>query len=656
MQVDTYQPVTVFSLFTFTFLFYIVMLALGGFMLWAFTHFENRIQRFDLLEKLVLSVAISSALIPLMVFVLTPFSGFNNLTTICIMLCILALAGFIALKNKHKMKAYIIELKTIPPIIVITLAVSFGIRLLPTLGLYVYPGNDAKFHTLYAYLIIKNRGYPVTFAPFYPVAVTYNLGLHAIAVFFFYLLPFPIEQILMLLTNTYNFLFPVSMYSLGSKLFDDKRIAANMCFLSGVVVHVPMVFFNWGGNSYIFGFFLIPVFISVAIQMIKENKFSMVLSILLVILTVGLLYAHYLPFFIAICGLVSVNFLQFLRKNVKSFMNALLSVFFGLLISLPRILLSISATEGRESFLIETMYKWWAKTQIFDYSYFTSFSGLEKVFVRLIIKDFGGSIPLIAFIGLLFYLSRFNRTNSKSNSIVSIFVWSAILFLITANGPIGLYFLEFPYWYIFDPTYIRPGLTLPLVSMAGYGFTNLSGWAGSLGDLKYFKKLTAKQVFQKVFFVFILVSITIESLLLFNYMVGNYEDSAVTTADYKAIIWIQNNTDENATFFVTSADAGEWIVAIAHRRTYSMAKSNGDNLVSEEYVTKVNQMKQEVCENPNSEEAFSLLKHFGIDYIYIGKKAIYDSQRLDPNLFLGSRNYEPVYSDGDIWIFKIIYN
>ncbi len=655
MQVDIYQPVTVFSLFTFSLLFYVVMIAMGGLVLWFFSHFESRIQRFDLIEKMVLCVAISSTFIPLMVFVLTPFSGFNYLTTICIMLFILAIAGFIALKNKHKLKEYIVELRSIPPIIVITLAVSFGIRLFPTLGLYVYPGNDAKFHTLYAYLIIRNRGYPVTFAPFYPVAVTYNLGLHAVAVFFFYLLPFPIEQILMLLTNTYNFLFPISMYSLGSKLFDDKRIAANMCFLSGVVTHVPMIFFNWGGNSYIFGFFLIPLFISVAVQMIKENKFSLVLSILLVILTVGLIYAHYLPFFIAICGLVSVNFSHFFKRNVKSFLNALLSVFFGLLISFPRILLSISATEGRESFFIETMIKWWAKTQIFDLRYFTSLSGLEKVFVRLVIKDFGGSIPLIAFIGLLFFLSRFNRTNSKNNSIISIFVWSAILFLITANGPIGLYFLEFPYWYIFDPTYIRPGLTLPLVSMAGFGFTNLSNWAGSIGDLKYFKKLTPTQIFQKVFFVFILIAVTIESLLLFNYMVGNYEDSAVTTADYQAFIWIQNNTDENATFFVTSADAGEWIVAIAHRRTYSMAKSNGDNLVSEEYVTKVNQLKQRLKENPESEETFSLLKYFSIDYIYIGKKAIYDFQRLDPNLFLGSRNYEPVYSDGDIWIFKIIY-
>jgi uncharacterized membrane protein len=60
-------------------------------------------------------------------------------------------------------------------------------------------------------------------------------------------------------------------------------------------------------------------------------------------------------------------------------------------------------------------------------------------------------------------------------------------------------------------------------------------------------------------------------------------------------------------------------------------------------------------QNPNSKEALSLLEHFDIDYVYIGKRAIYDRQSLNATPFLGSGSYISVYSDGDVWIFKIVY-
>ncbi|MCK5587688.1 MAG: hypothetical protein KAI34_03070 [Candidatus Lokiarchaeota archaeon] len=655
MQTASYPPVTILSLTLFTFLFYTVMFALGGLILWAFTRFENQMQQFDLLEKLALSVALGSALIPLIVFVLTPISGFTNVITIIITVCALVFIGIIALKNKEQLKPFFIELKSIHPIIVITLAISFGIRLFPTLGLYVYPGDDAKFHTFYVYLIVNNKGYPNSFFPFYSASLAYNLGLHALAAFFFYISPFPIEQTILLLTNTYSFLSPVSMYALGKKLFDNKEIAARICFLSGLVAHTPMYFFNWGGNSFILAFFLVPIAVSIAIQIVKEIKVSVVLSALLVIILVGILYVNYLSFFIAICGLIAVNILPVLRKNIKPLFNALLCVFFSMLIVLPRILLSISSTQERESFLVDKLPSWWAKTQIFTYSNFTSYSGLENVFERFVIKDFGGSILLLAFVGILFYLVTNRKRNPSNNPIISTVVWGALLLLIAANGPTGFYFIEFPFWYIFLPRYFRAALILPLLCIGGYGLTKLSNWAGSIVDFKSLNTLTAKQTFQKIIYALILVSIAIESLLLFNYMVGNYAHSAVTKADYEAFMWIQNNTDKNATFFVSRADAGEWIPAIANRRTYPMARSFGDFIFSEEDENKLTRLEELMYSNPNSEEALSLLISFDVDYVYIGKKAIYDRQVIPPTLFLESRNYISVYSDGDVWIFQVIY-
>jgi len=626
MQTGFYPPVTILSLMLFTLTFFVVMLALGGLILWMISRIENQMQRFDLLEKLALSVALSSALIPLIVFMLTPMAGFTNFTTIIVTVCSLVSMGIITFKNKEKLNVIISELKAIHPLIIITLAISFGIRLFPTLGLYVYPGDDPKFHTLYVYLIIRNKGYPTTFLPFYSDAVGYSLGLHALAAFFCYLLPYSPEQIVMLLTNIYNFLSPVSMYSLGKKLFDDKRIAVNMCFLSGVVVHTPMYFFNWGGNSFILAMFLAPIAVSIAIQMIKENKFSIVLSASLIMITVGLLYVNYLLSFVTVCGIFAVNILPMLRKNLRPFLNSLLCVFIGVLVVLPRILLTVSSTQQRESVLVGKLPSLWARTQMFQYSNFTSYSGLEKVFVQLVIKEYGGSILLIAFIGLIFYLVMNNGTNTKSHSVISVLIWSVILFLINVNGPAGFYFIDFPFWYVFIPRYIRAAI------------------------------ITTKQAFQKLVFLFIVVSITIESVLLFNYMVGKYADSPVTTADYKAFQWIQSNTDENATFFVTRADAGQWITPIAQRRTYPLFVSHGDFIYSQEDLDKLNQLEDLMYQNPNSEEALSLLEHFEIDYIYIGKRAIYDRQSLNPNLFLVSKSYVSVYSDGNVWIFKVIYS
>ena len=181
-------------------------------------------------------------------------------------------------------------------------------------------------------------------------------------------------------------------------------------------------------------------------------------------------------------------------------------------------------------------------------------------------------------------------------------------------------------------------------------------WAGFLGDLKSLNNLAAKQVFQKMVYTLILALITIEVLFLFNYMVGNRaQSSAVTSADYKAFIWIRNNTDENATFFVSIADAGQWITPIAQRRTYPMFTSYGDFIYSEEEFNKLNNLGWHMVKDPTSEEALFLLKSFEIDYVYIGKKTIYDRQSLNSSRFLGGRNYVPVYSDGNVWIFRIIY-
>jgi len=368
MQTGFYLPVTIFSLTLFTLTFFIVMLAFGGLILWMISRIENQMQHFDLLEKLALSIALSSALIPLIVFVLTPMAGFTNVTTVILTICVLVSVGIIAFKNKEKINLIISELKAIHPLIIITLAISFGIRLFPTLGLYVYPGDDAKFHTFYVYLIVNNKGYPTSFSPFYSSSLAYNLGLHALAAFFFYISPFPIEQTVLLLTNTYSFLSPVSMYVLGKKLFDNKEIAANICFISGLVAHTPMYFFNWGGNSFILAFFLVPIAVSITIQMVKENKFSVLLSVILIMILVGILYVNYLSFFIAICGLIAVNIMPVLRKSIKPLLTALLCVFFSLLIVLPRIVLSISSTRERESFLVDKLPSWWAKTQIFTYS------------------------------------------------------------------------------------------------------------------------------------------------------------------------------------------------------------------------------------------------------------------------------------------------
>ncbi len=654
MQTGFYLPVTIFSLTLFTLTFFIVMLAFGGLILWMISRIENQMQHFDLLEKLALSIALSSALIPLIVFVLTPMAGFTNVTTVILTICVLVSVGIIAFKNKEKINLIISELKAIHPLIIITLAISFGIRLFPTLGLYVYPGDDAKFHTFYVYLIVNNKGYPTSFSPFYSSSLAYNLGLHALAAFFFYISPFPIEQTVLLLTNTYSFLSPVSMYVLGKKLFDNKEIAANICFISGLVAHTPMYFFNWGGNSFILAFFLVPIAVSITIQMVKENKFSVLLSVILIMILVGILYVNYLSFFIAICGLIAVNIMPVLRKSIKPLLTALLCVFFSLLIVLPRIVLSISSTRERESFLVDKLPSWWAKTQIFTYSNFTSYSGLENVFERFVIKDFGGSVLLLAFVGMVFYLVTNRKRNQSNISIISTIAWGALLLLIAANGPTGFYFIEFPFWYIFLPRYFRAALILPLLCIGGYGLTEISNWAGSIIDFRSLNTLTAKKTFQKMIYALILISIAIESFLLFNYMVGNYAHSAVTKEDYEAFLWIKNNTDKNATFFVTKADAGEWIPAIANRRTYPMARSFGDFLFSAEDENKLNRLEELMYNNPNSEEALSLLISFDIEYIYIGKKAIYDRQLLNANLFLGSRKYMSVYSDGDVWIFKIV--
>ena len=134
-------------------------------------------------------------------------------------------------------------------------------------------------------------------------------------------------------------------------------------------------------------------------------------------------------------------------------------------------------------------------------------------------------------------------------------------------------------------------------------------------------------------------------------MIESRELSPITDSDYEAFLWIKENTPTNATFFVTYADAGQWIPVFTQRRVSPLFINQNEKIYMENEIfgdTVIPLM----LENPNDPLALSLLKKQGITHIYIGSKTIFSRQQLVPDLF-DEPNYECVYMQNNVWIFQL---
>ncbi|MFX1518800.1 MAG: hypothetical protein ACFFCD_02600 [Promethearchaeota archaeon] len=547
------------------------------------------------------------------------------------------------------------------------------LRLYPLLGLYAPPADDPKMHVLLTQLIVETNGFPETWGIYAPKGYTdapvmYFLMFHGICAYIHFLTTISVVQTVLIITNVYSALITLGMFYLSMQLFKNENSHISALFTAFFVAFIsnnPLRFFGWGGNVGLATYFVSLTTLGFLIKYFFYCKtYESHLDRILVggLLLGGLISMHPLDT-IVIIG-CATPFLLYLLVKQWSFQRSrdvlilyVLSFLIGLL-SLYKLFLYPSSPEIQQ-FIIEQQAPFWKEKQIIQPEHIWALLSLKQstivYFLYLVRHWIGTRVVLFAIIGVLTFI--FTREWRKMGFLLS---WITLQSFFIVNGPYGLFFIQFPQWYNFLPDRFLLGLALPLSILAGYGLFSviqlllifhrtLIKTSGDISKLSTKKTLLSSVVPLAIVLIFAWTSIG--AYYQWNFMMESKELSPVTKADYEAFLWIKENTHTNATFFVTYADAGQWITVFAQRRVSPLFINQNEKIYLENEIFG-DTIIPLMLENPNDPLALALLEKQGITHIYIGAKTIFGRQQPDPGLF-GEVNYECTYMQNNVWIFQL---
>jgi hypothetical protein len=228
--------------------------------------------------------------------------------------------------------------------------------------------------------------------------------------------------------------------------------------------------------------------------------------------------------------------------------------------------------------------------------------------------------------------------------------WLVMLFFVNENGPFGLYHLQLPLWSTLVPERFAHAMALPLCFFGGYLLNEM------LEPL--IRDISRRRLKKRMLHLLSLLPIAI---LLFSEISINYDQimdarsytNPVTENDIEAFEWIKQNTPLDSTFFVNSADAGQWIPVFTGRKVFPFEKIINNPEIRNELLTTW------MVGNPGSPEAQQELNRYGIDYIYFGDNHIYGRRppydyiafHADPKDYLLIYRGKP---SSNVLIFKVI--
>jgi len=143
--------------------------------------------------------------------------------------------------------------------------------------------------------------------------------------------------------------------------------------------------------------------------------------------------------------------------------------------------------------------------------------------------------------------------------------------------------------------------------------------------------------------------------------VHNYPDRFIPLIDFKpfnkAMDWIKINTPQNSTFLIdgggsgctgASASYGERIFPLTSRKVFYFTDYCFADYDRNEFEKRV-EIYRRISINPDDEWALDQLHLYSVNYVFIGKWKV----GFDYPYFARSKNYELVYNDSGINIYKI---
>ena len=605
---------------------------------------------FDFLERLILSPIIGIAFTSLMTLYLSLLNIPINQLTVIISTLLLSvpLLAYSWKRGELRQTSFKSSITPSTYLILAILAVISIVLIavpIPANGILVPRGDDPITSTLAATMITQEGKIPQSWAPYFPeqASFTFPPGYPSVIAFLYLLGPLYSIPVLAAFFSAFFAVIHCQIFVLTRRVFNDNRIALCSAAVSALLSYGFYQMINAGR---------FPALVGMALTL-NLLLFSYLYSItgkrkllLLSGISLASLFVAYSVAFITAALFVILFFafgLIFFKNRKKSLFGAATIIITGIALAAPwvsnivnRLTVPVPPRE------YEALLAWFSK-----YTIQTELGLTDLVYYGYWVLLFG-----IAF--LLTVLVRRRRGSF-------LLAWFLSVFLLMANE---IFKIQFPGWYYLQAgAFLNPMLSFPLSVLAGIGFVEAYGFLK-----KRLQNSSRKPVKIKRHFVLgtllLLIVILVPTIAVWNLGINfdlrRFQMDRISTADYNAMMWVANNTPEDAVIFNDQwvGTASTWIPLISHRHIIMPLLSISEVGWTDTMITRQEESYR-VTRDPHSTEALSILKKYNVSYIYISNQ--YSAQveewrdNYDAQFFLQGPHYELAFNEDNAWVIRVVY-
>jgi hypothetical protein len=598
----------------------------------------------DFLERLVLSPIIGVAFAALMALYLSLLHVPINAYTVIITILLLSVPLLAYSWKRGKLRRTTFKSSTAPTTyFVLILLIVASIILIslpfPKNGVLVPMGDDPATSTLAAALIVQQGKIPQSWAPYFPEqsSFTYPPAYPSVIAFLYFLDSSLSMPTLVSLFSAFFAIIHGEIFVVTRRVMHDDRIAlcaTSFSALTSIGFYQMMIYGRF------------PALVGIALTL-SLMLFSYLYAVtgkrkllLLAGVTLASLFLTYTVSFITATLFVILFFsfgLILFQNRKESVLGCATVVVTGIALSSPwvsnilsRLMIEVPARE------YQTLLLW------FDAASVRSEFGSANLFMY-----YGYWLLLIGIVGLLIVLAR-KRIGSF------LLAWLLSIILLMSNE---IFKIHFPGWYYLQSgVFLNPMLSLPLSVLAGIGFVKTYEFLKR--RLQYSFHRLKKANLHIIMMGALLLS---ASFLGVRAIVARTDPQTcrISFADYNAMMWIADNTTEDAVIFNDHwvGTPSVWIPVISHRSITMPLLS-----ISEVGWSNIMFTRQDesiiVARDPNSTEALLILKKYDVSYIYLSNNVSAQVQEwrnnYDANLFLQSPHYELAFNEENAWVIRVI--
>ena len=608
------------------------------------------------IETMIASVAVGLTSIAAITYLLKLLSLPLNSISLLLILSFFSIV-FLKISSKDWKKIFETKISYTTIILIFILILGLATRLYPIKNSYSIPFSDAIVEGTITKLIVDNQGIPSTWQPLLPIELKHQPGLASVTAWMQILSGISIPKIILLITNLLYALLPLAVYLFAHKLLKNQTQAIVASIIT-LVASLPTITFIAGMNSTIAMYFLIPVSLALAIDLLdKMDKKKLFLIFLFFF---GSLLIH--PLFIFFFTLFILPYVL-IQKNIRTFFKKTASIFVCLIIAVLAVLpyYSINSQKNLEE-------EWLFQRELINnkpsalffiepfFILFENPNGLWSVQIdKMMIDHFTSYFFTFAFVAMFFYSLYIIIRKKNRLGYVSI-AWF-VLFL--SFSTLQNYFqIHFPLWQYIYPTRVLFLIFLPVSILLSFPFSNLK-----LNRLKDMAKISSP-AFLCMLVIAFYIPIGLSNIT--NYLTTVSKQSPIDDNVAQAMSWLDENVPKKSVIlnFVSYVEAGafvgdggQWIPAVTGRTVVFPATSVTDDVNNKTVRCRLKIMDYVNRNDTNSSEFISLAKSYNVSHIFISRlQSNYRRtfNQVSPDIF-NNNYYTLLFNNSEVFIYKTKY-